>query len=262
MVLLIALGSLFAYFNSASVNPVTGEKQHVGNITPDQEIALGLEAAPQMADQFGGLTRNARLQADVDEVGQRLVTETEAGRSPYRFQFHVLADRETVNAFALPGGQIFITEALLGRLQTEGQLAGVLGHEIGHVIARHGAQQMAKQQLMQGLAGAAVIATADPSNPNGGQSAQLAMAIGQMINMKYGREDELESDRYGVKYTAGAGYDPHAMIEVMDILEQASGGKGPAEFMSTHPSPENRRGRIKEAIKELFPNGLPRGLQR
>ena len=257
--LVIAAFALFSYFSSSVYNPVTGEKQHI-NITEDQEIALGLQAAPQMAEQFGGLHPDQQAQAIVDAVGKNLVASSDASKTNYPFEFHLLTDGETVNAFALPGGQIFITAGLYKRLQTEGQLAGVLGHEIGHVVARHGAERIAKQQLTEGLTGALVLSTYDPSNPSTQQTAQVAMVIGQLVNMKFGREDELQSDRLGVRFISQAGYDPRALISVMKILEEASGGARQPEFFSTHPNPENRIEMIQQAIQEQFPNGLPGGL--
>ncbi|HVK06493.1 MAG TPA: M48 family metalloprotease [Armatimonadaceae bacterium] len=259
---IVAVFSLIRYYGSSQVNPVTGEKQRVAGITAEQEIALGLQSAPQMAREFGGVSRDARADALVDAVGERLVSRSGAGKSPYQFDFHVLNDNKTVNAFALPGGQIFITEALLARLKTEGQLAGVVGHEIGHVVGRHGAEHIAKQQLTQGLTGAAVLATYDPNNPRSSQTAQMALLIGQLVNMKFGRADELESDKFGVQYMADAGYDPRSMIEVMKILAEAGGGRGGPEFFQTHPNPENRIGQIEKAIREVFPNGVPAGLEK
>jgi len=250
----IALFSIFSYFGSKSYNPVTGEKQYL-SMTPHQEVALGLQAAPQMMQQHGGLHPNDRDQQVVDRVGQSLVRANPEIPDDWRFDFHLLRDDRTINAFALPGGQCFITYALYNKLQTEGQLAGVLGHEIGHVVARHGAQRMAKGRLTQGLIGA--VATASESQG----TAQAAAMIGQMINMKYGREDELESDQLGVVFMARAGYDPTGMIAVMKILAEASGGESRSEFFSTHPSPDNRIGRIKEAIERVFPNGVPADLR-
>jgi predicted Zn-dependent protease len=259
--LVVAAISLLGYFGTSTFNPVTEEKQHVGSITPDQEIALGLQAAPEMAHQFGGLDPDPRMQELVDRVGQQLVSRSGAKLTPYQFDFHTLDDPQTVNAFALPGGQIFITEGLLRRLDTEGQLAGVLGHEIGHVVARHGAEHIAKQQLTQGLTGAAVLATYDPNNASTQQSAAVAAMIGQLVTMRFGREDELESDRLGVRFTSEAGYDPNSMIRLMEILDESSQGRQP-EFFSTHPNPENRIARIREAISERFPEGMPSGLTR
>lgn len=258
--LVIALFSIMSYFLTRSDNPVTGESQHVG-ITPEQEIALGLQAAPEMIQQFGGLERNEQAQAEVDRVGEQLVAATEAGDGPYPFEFHVLGDDQTINAFALPGGQIFITEALFNVLETEGELAGVLAHEIGHVIERHSAEHIAKAQLAQGLTGAAVMATYDPDDPSSQRNAQVALLIGQLITMRFGREDELESDQWGVQLLAETGYDPRAMIGVMEKLAAASEGNAPPEFFSTHPNPESRIERIQAAIKAQFPNGVPEGLQ-
>jgi beta-barrel assembly-enhancing protease len=257
----IVVISLLTYFGSSVYNPVTNETQHI-DLTVDQEIALGLQAAPEMAAQHGGLHPDQEAQALVDEVGQKIVAQTAAGDTDYKFDFHLLADEETINAFALPGGPVFITAALLERLKTEGQLAGVLGHEIGHVVARHSAEHIAKARLTEGLTGAAVIAAYDPDNPQSSQqSAAIAAMIGQLVNMRFGREDELESDRLGVRFMAEAGYDPRSMVEVMKILAEASEGQGrPPEFFSTHPNPDRRIERIQAAIAEEFPNGVPEGL--
>jgi predicted Zn-dependent protease len=251
----IALFAVISYFSNTTTNPLTGETQRVA-MTPEQEVAVGLRAAPQMAAQMGGLSQNEKTRAAVERVGARLVRESFAAKSPYKFSFHVLADRRTVNAFALPGGPIFITEGLLGRLRTEGELAGVLGHEIGHVIARHSSERLAKQQLTQGLISAVVVGSGDYT------SAQIAQVAGSMINMKYGRDDELESDALGVRIAFEAGYDPRAMAGVMEVLAKASGGSQQPEFASTHPAPENRQARIKEEIAKRFPSGVPDGLVR
>jgi predicted Zn-dependent protease len=248
-VIIVAI-SLLTYFGSRQDNPVTGETQYVG-ITPEQEIALGLQAAPQMAQEFGGVDPSQGDQALVDQIGQGIVASSVASQTPYEYEFHLLADAQTINAFALPGGQIFITRALYDRLQTEGQLAGVLGHEIGHVVARHSAEQIAKAQLTEGLTGAAVIATYDPDNPSSMTTGQVAALIGHLITLRYGRNDELESDWLGVCFMDEAGYDPRAMIGVMEILQGASQGDGPPEFLSTHPDPGNRIARIEENIQSI-----------
>ena len=237
----IVLFSVIKYFSSSEVNEVTGEKQYI-SLSKDEEIALGMNSAPQMAQEFGGLSRSAEAQNMVKQVGEKIVRTSDAGKTQYPFQFYVLADQRTVNAFALPGGPIFITEALLMRLETEDQLAGVLGHEIGHVIARHSAEQMSKQELTQGIAGAAGVAAGDVN------SVYYAQVVANMVNLKYGREDELESDDLGVRFMLQAGYNPEALIGVMDILEEASGGVSVPEWQSSHPSPSNRRTKIQEAI--------------
>jgi beta-barrel assembly-enhancing protease len=254
--LVIAGFSVISYFSSSSHNPITGEKQHI-SMSEEEEIAMGLQSAPEMASQFGGLSRNSEATALVEQLGNEVVQHSIAKTSKYQFNFHLLADRQTVNAFALPGGQVFITEALLSRLKTKAQLAGVLGHEVGHVLARHSAEHIAKQKLTSGLTTAAVIGV-DPS----GGGAQMAQMVAGLINMKYGRGDELEADKLGLRLMSEAGYEPRALIGVMEILAQASGGSGQPEFSSTHPSPENRMQKIEEELATMFPNGVPDGLKK
>ena len=244
--LLIGLGIiLFAvikYCSSAEINPYTGEKQHIA-LTEEQEIAMGIQAAPQMAQQHGGLYPNEQYQAFVDQVGNRLVENSIAKDTNYKYDFHLLADAQTINAFALPGGQIFITYALFSKLENEDQLAGILGHEIGHVVGRHSAERMAKQGLTQGILSGVAVGI-DPS------TAQGAAAVAQMINMSYGREDELQSDDLGVLFMLQSGYNAEELIGVMEILKAAAGPNRTPERMSTHPDPENRIDKIKESIRK------------
>ena len=247
----IAAFTYFQYLSRSQVNPTTGEKQHVA-MTVDQESALGLQTAPQMVQQYGGEAETGTDADRVHDMGTSLIQKTVAAKAPYHFQFHLLKDQKTVNAFALPGGQVFITRALYDRLQTDGQLAGVLGHEVGHVIARHGAQQLAKQNLTQGLMNSANVAT-------NGYGIGLQQ-VGALLNLKYGRNDELEADSYGVKLSSQAGYDPRAMLGVMEILAKLSASGRQPEMLSTHPNPDHRAEKIVELIKQEFPNGPPSGL--
>ncbi len=260
---IIILMSLVSYWSQGETNPTTGEVQRVGGLSVEDEVAIGLQSAPEMVAMHQGESLDLRGRQAVETIAARLLNalyqrvQSRGGAIPYQFQVHLLADPQTVNAFALPGGQVFITEALYKNLQNEAQLAGVLGHEIGHVIERHGAQQMAKGQLFQGFVGAAGVA-------GGGQdAARLASVAAQFTQMKYGRQDELESDRWAIDLMAYAGYQPEEMLTVMDILEQASGGaSGQPEFMSTHPRPANRREYIRGIIAERFPQGIPDDLTR
>jgi beta-barrel assembly-enhancing protease len=250
MAVVMVAFALLSYYGTREDNPITGERQHVG-LSQEQEVVLGLQSAPEMADQFGGLDPDASVQSDVAAVGNRVVSQSVAAKTPYKFQFHVLADPQTVNAFALPGGPVFITRALLARLGNEAQLAGVLGHEVGHVVARHSSEQIAKSQLAQGLVGAVGVATSDQ------QAAQAAAFVAQMAQMKYGRQDELQADALGVDLMTSAGYDPRTLIEVMEILAKASGGSRQPEFFSTHPDPGNRAEKIRQQIAAKFPGGVP-----
>ena len=125
------------------------------------------------------------------------------------------------------------------------------------MVARHGAEHIAKAQLTEGLTGAAVVASYDPEHPNSQYAAQMAQLVGQLVTLQYGREDELESDRLGVRFMAEAGYDPTALIGVMEILAEASAGNEQPEFFSTHPNPGNRIAQIEAVIAEYFPDGVP-----
>lgn len=255
----IALFTFISYMMKGDTNEITGEKQRV-SLTEQQEIVLGLQALPTILERHHGEHPDQESQEYVDRVGNRLLQslnkslQSQGRRNPYQFDFHLLTDDQVINAFALPGGQIFITAALFQQLESEGQLAGVLGHEIGHVLSRHGAQQMAKQELTQGLVGAAGVAGGDVS------SAKMAQMIGSMVNMKYGRNDELESDRWGIQLMVMAGYDPYAMIGVMDILKRAAGAGRQPEIFSTHPDPGNRIEQIKKYIERSYSTNLPSDL--
>ncbi len=247
--LLFVGGALAKYYlgTTTEVNAFTGRAQKLASSmdTPEEEMAVGLASVPQMVRQFGGEVRDPRAQAMVARVGQRLLSSTAVKQTNYRFQFHLLADRQTINAFALPGGQIFITAALFNKLENEDQLAGVLGHEIGHVVGRHSTQQLAKSDLLSGIAQGAGVAMSD-GHSNGGM--QIAQMVGNMINMKYGRDDETEADSLGVRFLIEAGYDPEAMIGVMKILKASAGGSRQPEIMSTHPDPGNRIEHIRAEI--------------
>lgn len=251
----VAIGGLVMYMSRTEVNPVTGEKQHIA-MNVDQEKALGLEAAPQMAQQMGGVLdpRSDPDAARVAQLGAMLVQKSDASRSPYvgNFNFFLLKDPETVNAFALPGGQIFITRALYDRLENEAQLAGVLGHEIGHVINRHAAEHMAKGQLGTALVTAVGIGASDDRG-RGQMAAYAAMMANQMLQLKYSRSDELESDNFGLKYMSQAGFTPAAMLDVMRILKAASGSRGGSNILATHPDPDARIERIQAYLKENAP---------
>ncbi len=238
--LAIVAFAFFQKWSNTETNPYTGRSQHI-TMTSDQEIAIGLQSAPEMAQQHGGLYPDERLQSFVDAVGNKLVNNSIARDTPYEYDFHLLADDQTINAFALPGGQCFITYALFSQLN-EAQLAGVLGHEIGHVIGRHSAERIADSQTWQTATMGATVGAGDLGSIVGG--------IGQNTLLKNGRGDELESDELGVLFMIQSGYDPYEMIKVMEILKTASGPNRTPEFQSTHPDPENRIEKIEESIEK------------
>ncbi len=239
----------FAYLRKCSQqseNPYTGKTQSI-SLSPKQEIAIGLQQAPSMTQQHGGLYPNERYQEIVDNIGHRLVNNTIAKQSGYQYDFHLLRDERAINAFALPGGQIFITYALFSRLTddngrlNENMLAGVLGHEIGHVLGKHSNERITEANFWKLLTMGASV---------GADLGSLANSIGQQTLLKNGRGDELESDELGVRLMIEAGYNPNYLINVMEILKAAAGPNRVPEFQSTHPDPENRIEKIQEAIRK------------
>jgi predicted Zn-dependent protease len=232
----------FAFVRRCSqqeTNPYTGRTQAI-SLSPDQEIAIGLQSAPSMTQQHGGLHPRADYQAFVDNVGKKLISNSLAKKTPYNYDFHLLADENTINAFALPGGQIFITYALFSKLENEDQLAGVLGHEIGHVLGKHSNERITQADFWKYFVmGAGAV-----------DMGAVAQQVGEGTLLKNGREDELESDELGVKFMMDAGYNPEEMIGVMNILKSAAGPNRVPEFQSSHPDPENRIEHIKDVISK------------
>jgi len=237
----IALFFVIKRCSQREVNPYTGKTQIIG-MSSDQEIAIGLQSAPQMAQQHGGLYPDQNYQNLVDEIGKKLIDNSIAKDTPYKYEFHLLADPNTINAFALPGGQIFITYALFSQLENQDQLAGVLGHEIGHVLGRHSAERIAKSEFWKGMATAGSV---------GGDFGSIVNQYGQGKLLKNGRGDELESDALGVEFMILAGYNPEEMIGVMQILKAAAGPNRVPEFQSSHPDPDNRIEKIRETINRI-----------
>ncbi|MEM8640742.1 MAG: M48 family metallopeptidase [Cyanobacteria bacterium P01_G01_bin.54] len=257
LALLFILFALWYYYGNPVENPVTGEQQYL-RISTQDEITLGQAARNQLAAEYGGFYGNSRAQDYIAAVGDRLVAQSVAAAAPYPFEFHVLDDPETINAFALPGGQVFITTALLGQMSNEAQLAGVLGHEIAHVVARHGAEHLAKQQLGQFLLIAIAAAGGDSETTE--QAEILTQVIQGLISLKHSRADETESDRWGFEFMTEAGYSPEGLVDVMLILQTAGGGELP-EFLSSHPNPGNRIRMLEEMIQATYPQGIPAQLE-
>lgn len=238
--LLIVAFAFWKRCANTETNPYTGKEQVI-SMTSDEEIAIGLSSKPQMIREYGGILLDQGLQEYIDEVGFKLVNNSIAKETPYQYDFTLLADNETINAFALPGGQVFITQALFNKLQNEDQLAGVLGHEIGHVLGRHSAERIANSEFWQTLSQGASV---------GADAGGLVAGIGNNVLLGNGRGDELESDELGVKFMIDAGYEPREMIGVMEILKASAGPNRVPEFQSTHPDPENRIEHIKAAIEK------------
>jgi predicted Zn-dependent protease len=219
---------------ACSRNPATGKRQ-LTLVSTEQEIALGKEGAQQIAESIGRYP-DPKVQAYVEGIGKKMAARSERPELPWTF---TVLDDPTVNAFALPGGPIFVTRGILTHMNSEAELASVLGHEIGHVTARHSVEQLSKQQLAQVGLGLGMILSEDVR-----QYGQLAGVGLQLAFLKFGRDHERQSDELGFRYMTQVGYDPRPMADMFTTLARASkqegqGGKLPG-WLSTHPDPEDR----------------------
>jgi len=249
---LIALG---AGATGCTTNPATGESSFT-LYSWETEKQLGLDAAPQMTAQFGGAVPDDGIDAYVQSVGTKLAQGVEEGVPDLGWEFTVL-NSSVINAFALPGGKIFISRGLAEQLGSEAQLAGVLGHEIGHVTARHANQRMSTQlgfnAVLAGTAIAVGVADEDSDLRRYGQIGVPAMAVGgNLVLLKFGRDEELEADMLGMRYMERAGYSPQGQRRVMEVLRDAAQGPRPIEFFSTHPHPESRIAQIERLLETKY----------
>jgi len=251
--LLLILGLVFYLGAGCAVNPITGE-QELMLFSEKQDIEIGRQYAPEIEKQLGGRIANQSLQNYIDSVGQKIARVCHKPNWQYHF---TAVKHKSVNACALPGGYIFITKGMLEKLTTEAQLAALLGHEITHVVARHSTAAMSRQQglslLLLGLGAAGAL----PKQTSEGaiRAAQIAW---QLISLKYSREDERQADLAGLDYTIAAGYNPYGMVETMQMLQEQHNIR-PIEFLSTHPSPENRIISLTARIETRYKN--PQGLK-
>ncbi len=238
-----SVAGLVALIFGCAINPVTGARELV-LVSQGQEIQMGTEADQDIVGSLG-LVDDPEWQAYVQGLGEQMALESERPDLPWTFR---VVDDPVVNAFALPGGFIYLTRGILGHFSSEAELAGVLGHEIGHVTARHSVNQMSRAQLAQiGLGVGSILA------PDLAPWAQAAEAGFGLLFLSYGRDDEREADELGLRYMTREGYDPREMAATFEMLADASGaaegGRVPG-FLSTHPDPLERRDRILQRVAE------------
>ena len=226
----LAMGLLLG----CAVNPATGERE-ISFVSESQEVEMGRAADPGATAQFGGLYPDDALQGYVSRIGDRLAAESERPNLPWSFK---LVDHELINAFALPGGYIYITRGILSHMNSEAELAAVLGHEVGHVTARHTAQQLTRQQLgVIGLIGASVFSETVREN------AGVALAGMQLLLLRYGRDAEREADALGFRYMTRTRHHPEGISRVMRTLASTSPSSselGIPSWMLSHPDPGDR----------------------
>jgi len=227
-----------------SVNPATG-KQQINFISEAQEVAMGREADVEIVASMG-LYPDEELQAYVQRVGATLAKESERPHLPWTFR---VLDDPLINAFALPGGYVYVTRGIMAHLDSEAELVGILGHEIGHITARHGVNRLSKQQLAG--VGLVVGAVLSPEVARAGDLAQTGLGL---LFLKYSREDERQSDELGLRYSLRSGYDPREIPEVFDLLERASqlDGRGATpNWLASHPDPGQRREWMRSQVSRL-----------
>jgi predicted Zn-dependent protease len=230
--------------SGCAVNPATGQREFM-LVSEGQEIAMGQQADPSISAMFG-IYDDPEMQQYVTRLGDSLAASSERPQLPWTFR---VVDDPIVNAFALPGGFIYVSRGIMAHFNSEAQLVSVLGHEIGHVTARHSASQMSQQQLAQlGLVAGAIIVP-DVAARYGGVAQQ---ALGVLF-LKFSRDDERQADMLGFRYMTRVGYDPREMPGVFAMLgrvTEAGGGRGLPVWLSTHPDPGDREQRVEAMIAE------------
>ena len=253
-------GCACAISGCGAPNIATGRSSFTGGYSPADDMRLGADEHPNILEAFGGEYQNARLQQYVDTVGRRLAAHTEYQQFSYRF---TLLNSPIVNAFALPGGYVYVSRGLLTLASNEAELAGVLAHELGHVNARHSAERMGAQQL----ASIGVIASAIGASLLGlpGDSvARIGQTVATLAIQSYSREQELESDILGIRYMSRAGYDPDAMVSFLASMREQSqiearskglpaGSVDQYNLMATHPRTVDRVRQAQAAAQEARP---------
>lgn len=238
--------SLSLVFAACATNPVTGRSE-ISLISQDQEIQIGQQGAQQVVQEIG-LVNDQALQNYVQQVGAALAAKSERPNLPWSFR---VVDDPTPNAFALPGGFIFVTRGLLDLMNNEAELASVLGHEIGHVTAKHSVTQMSQQQLAQlGLGIGAIL------SPTVAQFGDLAAQGLGLLFLKYGRDDERQADDLGFRYALDQGYDVREMDDVFRSLQrlgEASKQSPLPTWLATHPGEAERIQTISAKLAQLQP---------
>ncbi len=239
----IGLTFCLLFFAACAVNPVSGKKQMV-MMSEAQEIAMGKEADPQIL-AFFGLYNDPVLQKFINEKGQEMAAISHRPALAYEFK---IVDSPVINAFAVPGGYVYFTRGIMAHFNNEAEFAGVLGHEIGHITARHSVIQQRNAMLGQiGLIAGIILV------PQLGQFVEPLSAGMQLAMMSFGRDDERQSDKLGVEYSSKINYDAEEMAGFFETLERQqaiSGGGDIPEFLSTHPSPTARKATVEKMAKD------------
>ncbi len=248
---LCALLASCALATGCETNAATGRREFA-LVSQESEIKMGAEAVPGMVKDSGGEIPSQAIQTYVRQLGLQLAAKTERPALPW--EFHVL-NTDVINAFALPGGKVFVTRGILAKMTNEAQLAGVLGHECGHVAAKHFQSRMTAQYAVAGIAAAGVIAGQVTKKPIYTVAGVGAGAIGGVAVLKFSRDEESEADALGVRYMTRLGYNPVAQVQVMEILQKISGNSDTiSALFQTHPNPGARIADLNKLIPKQYPD--------
>jgi predicted Zn-dependent protease len=239
--LILALSSCL--FTGCAVNPITGEEELM-LISEDQDIAIGRQYAPEIEKQMGGKINDPVIQNYVNSVGQSIARISHRPNFEYSF---VALNHKSINALALPGGYVYTTKGMLEKLDSEAQLAAILAHEITHIVARDVANAMSKQ------IGLELLLSTVTSEKTPQSVLTIADLTQQIVGLRFSRKDEMEADLGGLEYMVRAGYNPYGMVETMQMLQNLNETR-PIEFLSSHPSPENRIQYLAAAIQTKYFN--------
>jgi len=242
----ILVAILALLFIGCTKAPITGRSQLI-TINPQQEVRLGYESAKQIL-QKERVSTDSRMNAMVKRVGQRIANIS--GQKSYKWEFFVIDNDKQANAFCLPGGKVFVYTGLFKYIASDDELAAVMGHEIGHALARHGAERMSRGQLAQTggqILQAVMVGQGSPQNT---AMVMQAFGIGTQLGvmLPHSREQEYEADHIGVVLAAKAGYDAKAALTFWEKFSKS--GKTPPEYLSTHPAPKNRIDKIRSIIRK------------
>jgi predicted Zn-dependent protease len=235
---------------ACTTNPATGKKQ-LNYLGTDQEVSMGAEATPDIIKQYGGKVNDPGIQQYLTEVGKKLAATTEKDNPKLPWEFTML-DSDIINAFSLPGGKVFFSRGLAAKLKNEAQLAAVLGHEIGHVTARHINDQMIHQAEVGVASDLATSLLESKAGAAGQLAPQLVQFGGQTVLLQFSRPQETQADSLGLRYMTRAHYNPKEMLGVMQVLQDAMKGNTTPEFFSTHPYPDTRIKAIKDELTKTY----------
>lgn len=247
--LAVALPALLA---GCVTNQATGRYQ-LDVYSKAAEVQLGEEVALQLKDQLGEPIADTTIRNYVSTIGNRVAVHVEEFYQDIPWEFNVIND-STINAFALPGGKIYIHRGLLEILDNEAQLAGILAHEVAHVTAEHHDRMAGRSMAIAIGTSVAQILTQNSESDLIRMGVPVFVTGSGLLNLRYSRAQEFEADDLGLRYMVRAGYQPTTLAEVMQKLDDITSGQRPSEWFSTHPSPPNRIAAIEAAIAERYPD--------